>query len=37
MEKFKDRKIIKLLKNSPEDGIKMAIDVYYWNGFIRTF
>lgn len=28
MEKFKDRKIIKLLKNSPEDGIKMAIDVY---------
>ena len=28
MEKFKDRKIIKLLKKSPEDGIKMAIDVY---------
>ena len=37
MEKFKERKIIKLLKKSPEDGIKMAIDVYYWNGFIRTF
>ena len=28
MEKFKDRKIIKLLKKSPEDGIKMVIDVY---------
>ena len=28
MEKFKDRKIIKLLKKSPEDGIKMAIDIY---------
>lgn len=28
MEKFKDRKIIKLLKKSPEDGIKMTIDVY---------
>lgn len=28
MEKFKDRKIIKLLKKSPEDGIKMAIDTY---------
>lgn len=28
MEKFKERKIIKLLKKSPEDGIKMAIDVY---------
>ena len=28
MEKFKERKIIKLLKKSPEDGIKMVIDVY---------
>lgn len=28
MEKFKERKIIKLLKKSPEDGIKMAIDIY---------
>lgn len=28
MEKFKDRKIIKLLKKSPEGGIKMAIDTY---------
>ena len=28
MEKFKDRKIIKLLKKYPEYGIKMVIDVY---------
>ncbi|WP_455543572.1 RNA polymerase sigma factor [Intestinibacter sp.] len=28
MEKFKERRIIKLLKKSPEDGVHMAIDVY---------
>ena len=34
MNKFKDKKIISLLKKSPEDGLSLALDIY--GGAVKT-
>ena len=34
MNKFKDKKIISLLKKSPENGLSLALDIY--GGAVKT-